>query len=131
MEKCNPRGRDCIEENFTLTFNCSVNCEGIYADVQWMGEKVERKIGKRGVEQDKKKYRRLITEYNHFKENIVQHFRFNDTAGSNFGKFQYFSMEEFSLSQERRYQVPPIFPVLLLFILSTYIAILPIPSCLC
>ena len=81
MEKCSPRGRDCIEGNFTLTFNCSVNCEGIYADVQWVEDKIadeERTVGKRGMEQDKKKYMRLITEYNHFKENIVQHFRFSD-----------------------------------------------------
>ena len=30
-----PKGRDCIERNFTRTFNCNATCEGIYADVEW------------------------------------------------------------------------------------------------
>ena len=34
MSKCGPKGRDCIEKNFTHTFNCNMTCEGIYADVQ-------------------------------------------------------------------------------------------------
>ena len=41
MEICGPKGRDCIEGNFTLTFNCSLSCEGVYADVQWIGNAVE------------------------------------------------------------------------------------------
>ena len=36
MEKCSPEGRDCIENKSTSTFNCSVACGGIYADVQWV-----------------------------------------------------------------------------------------------
>ena len=40
MEKCSPEGRDCIERNFHLTFNCSVTCEGVYADVQWKDEPI-------------------------------------------------------------------------------------------
>ena len=101
FEKCSPSERDCIEGNFTLKFNCRVNCEGIYADVQWVEEGIygykeenfaeeDRTIGKRGVEQDRKKYMRLISEYKHFKENVVQHFRFNDTLGYNFGRFLHF-----------------------------------------
>ena len=35
MEKCNPKGRDCIEKNSAQTFNCSATCEGVYADVLW------------------------------------------------------------------------------------------------
>ena len=38
---CSPEGRDCIERNSTKSFNCSTTCEGIYADVQWVGKKVE------------------------------------------------------------------------------------------
>ena len=40
MKKCSPEGRDCIENKSSWTFNCSVACEGMYADVQWV-EKVE------------------------------------------------------------------------------------------
>ena len=32
--KCDIRGRDCIEENFSRKFYCNSTCEGIYADVQ-------------------------------------------------------------------------------------------------
>ena len=38
---CGPKGRDCIEKNSTKSFNCSTTCEGIYADVQWVGTKIE------------------------------------------------------------------------------------------
>ena len=41
MEICDPKGRDCIESNSTESFNCSMTCEGIYADVQWVGNKIE------------------------------------------------------------------------------------------
>ena len=99
METCSPGGRDCIEGNFTLTFNSIVNCEGIYADVQWVEEGIyhgsmekrieneESTVGKRGVEQDKSKYMRLSSEYNLFKDNLVQHFGFNDVTEPNFGRF--------------------------------------------
>ena len=53
MKKCSPEGRECIESTFTSTFNCSVACEGMYADVQWvenveeeMEEKVEDEVEK-------------------------------------------------------------------------------------
>ena len=35
MKNCSPEGRDCIENKLSSTFNCSVACEGMYADVQW------------------------------------------------------------------------------------------------
>ena len=38
---CRPLGRDCIERNSFSSFNCSVRCEGIYADVQWVDEPME------------------------------------------------------------------------------------------
>ena len=42
--KCSPKGRDCIEQNSTRTFDCRVNCEGIYADVEWMDERMEDEV---------------------------------------------------------------------------------------
>ena len=47
METCSPTGRDCIERNSTKSFNCSTTCVGIYADIQWVGKKIEE-----GVEDD-------------------------------------------------------------------------------
>ena len=44
MEICGPKGRDCIERNSTKSFNCSTTCEGIYADVQWVGKKIEEDV---------------------------------------------------------------------------------------
>ena len=41
---CSPTGRDCIERNSTRSFNCSTTCEGIYADVQWVGKKIEEDV---------------------------------------------------------------------------------------
>ena len=41
MKKCSPEGRDRIVNKSTSTFNCSVACEGIYADVQWVENIVE------------------------------------------------------------------------------------------
>ena len=35
MPKCSTKGRGCIEKNSIQDFNCSVTCEGIYADVHW------------------------------------------------------------------------------------------------
>ena len=44
LELCSPKGRDCIERNSTQSFNCSTTCEGIYADVQWVGKKIEEDV---------------------------------------------------------------------------------------
>ena len=41
MKKCSPAGRDCIERNTIVSFNCSVSCEGIYADVQWVNDPIQ------------------------------------------------------------------------------------------
>ena len=38
---CDERGRVCIEENSTKTFNCRTSCVGVYADVHWVGNQVE------------------------------------------------------------------------------------------
>ena len=41
---CDQKGRDCIERNSVKTLNCSTNCAGIYADVQWVGLAVEEGV---------------------------------------------------------------------------------------
>ena len=51
------------------------------------GEKVKSTFGKGVEEQDKKEYKRLITEYRKFKTKNVKHFRFNSAANlSEFGE---------------------------------------------
>ena len=117
MPICSPKGRDCIEQNFTRKFDCKVNCEGIYADVEWMDEWMDKGTegnekqtscsgengedmyttiqeivnsmkGKRGQELDKEKFKMLIAEYKAFKTKHVQHFRFDSNTSSwYFGKF--------------------------------------------
>ena len=47
---------------------------------QGLGEKVKSTIGKGIEEQDKKEYKRLITDYRKFKTKNVKHFRFNVNA---------------------------------------------------
>ena len=37
-------GRDCIERNSIESFNFSVSCKGIYADVQWVGEHMNKEV---------------------------------------------------------------------------------------
>ena len=124
IKKCSPEGRDCIENSSTCTFNCSVTCEGIYADVGWVdemgenlvedeeeisltghfGEELKKtrvmyknlkkeiemmkgSISKRGDERDRRKYMKLVSEYQQFKKNEVQHFRFNSAVhATTFGK---------------------------------------------
>ena len=49
------------------------------------GEKVKSTFGKGIEEQDKKEYKRLITEYRKFKTKNVKHFRFS--SASNLGKY--------------------------------------------
>ena len=44
-EICGPEGRDCIERNSAKSFNCSTTCEGMYADVQWVGTEIEEDEG--------------------------------------------------------------------------------------
>ena len=124
MGICDPKGRDCIEENSSKTFKCNTTCVGIYADVQWVakfsgvyqlrdenikdvlegkinddlleiiltlkseqtfmrngfGELMNIATGQRGEELDRKKFKRLISEYGKFKTKNVKHYRFNSAA---------------------------------------------------
>ena len=89
LGKCSPAERDCIERNSAETFNCSVNCEGFYADVQWAEKRTadECLTGNREEEMDKMKYSDLLSEYKDFKRSIVRHYRFNGTNKTTYGKF--------------------------------------------
>ena len=79
-KKCGPRGRDCIEKNSAETFNCSMTCEGMYADISWKAAEVK-------IEKDKEKYEELSSEYMNFKREFVKHFEFTSaTPSSMFGK---------------------------------------------
>ena len=80
MQKCGPKGRDCIENKSAQTFNCSLTCDGMCADINW-------KDGKMKDEKDKEKYTMLDSEYQNFKKENVKHFRFSSAAyWSNFGE---------------------------------------------
>ena len=57
MEICGPKGRDCIERNSSRSFNCSTTCEGIYADVQWVGKKIEEIEGEEAEEDVETEFR--------------------------------------------------------------------------
>ena len=84
MEKCTPRGRDCIERFSTSTFNCSVTCEGIFADT------VRSNIDNQDSEQiDQEKYQRLLTEYKNLKRKTCKHYRFNSNM-TKYSKFRSF-----------------------------------------
>ena len=53
MAKCDPNGRECIERHSALVFNCSVDCEGIYADtVHWAVDKTEEEMEDKVSEED-------------------------------------------------------------------------------
>ena len=101
LEKCSPNGRDCIENDFTQTFNCTVTCEGIYADVEWVkGEDpMEMTNGKRNRRWQKEKMDllKLISEYKEFKRAHFQHFRFNSEASTTmFGNFCFLIFQKIS-----------------------------------
>ena len=70
------KGRDCIEQNAILSFNCQTACDGMYADTaKWEDKTLENVI------------KPLVSEYRAFKQNNVRHFKFNSAATStHFGK---------------------------------------------
>ena len=62
MEICGPKGRDCIERNSTKSFYCSTTCEGIYADVQWVGKKIEDEMKDEAQEDFESKFKGEVGE---------------------------------------------------------------------
>ena len=41
---CDPKGRDCIEENSLSTFDCNSTCVGIYADIQFVKKSMKDEL---------------------------------------------------------------------------------------
>ena len=72
--------------NANRNFNCSISCEGIYADTQWTEEALNS--DKEEEEEDENaqslsgmdNLRRLIKEYKELKKKDVRHLRFDVTA---------------------------------------------------
>ena len=86
---CNFKFQDCIVKNAEKTFNCSVSCRGIYADVEFADERVLQV--KNGLNQreevDRAKLMKVIEEYQDNKERYLRNFQFNAYSNSStFGK---------------------------------------------
>ena len=80
--------QDCLETDASKIFNCSVACQGIYADVEWSDEKVIGENAKKenGEELDKAKLLKLIEEFQEKKKRYVRNFKFTaDPNSSTFG----------------------------------------------
>ena len=81
---------DCLETDASKIFNCSVACQGIYADVEWSDEKVVGEEGKKenGEELDKAKLLKLVEEFQEKKKRYVRNFKFTaDPNSSTFGNY--------------------------------------------
>ena len=80
MNLCSPEGRDCIEKKSAEPFNCSMTCDGIYADIN-------RKVAEMEDGIDKEKYEEMKSEYLNFKKEHVKQFRFcSSSSSSMFGE---------------------------------------------
>ena len=93
---CDQKGRSCIEQWASQSFNCSVACDGIFVDIEW--EEDDILTGEGGSTNNKdtmnvkgkgkgdllnrKMFARLVEEYVAFKRNRVQHIRYDAEAGS-------------------------------------------------
>ena len=101
-----------MEENVNKNFSCSVTCQGIYADVQMVKErltktsrkeqnsnedlpttvdnkvlldeieKLRASIGGEEQEEDNKKVSRLVQQYQDFKKKNLPNFLFNPEKGT-------------------------------------------------
>ena len=80
--------QDCLEKYASGTFNCSVACEGIYADVAWIDVELLKKKPRtgNGVELNREKLFQIIQEYRDKKAKFVKNFAFNATKYP-FGRF--------------------------------------------
>ena len=124
---CDPNGRECIESKSREKFNCSVNCEGIHADVQYMENEVNLKLPEGNHELSSVAHNgngvnfehllRMVDEYTRYKKSEVTSFGFNPTAfQSQFGKAIFVHLHpayHFSISpisilhfQGKRFQSP-------------------------
>ena len=94
--RCDPKGRECIEKNFSESFDCLPTCEGVYADLQWLDEQLptEEDDGERenkALTVIKAKLSGIMDQYNKYKKTTVRHFRFNASAiNKTFGKAYFY-----------------------------------------
>ena len=51
VKMCDPRGRDCIEQNPLKSFDCNTTCVGIYADVQFVKKNMKDELKVEKVEE--------------------------------------------------------------------------------
>ena len=51
---CDPKGRDCIEKDFSKNFDCNTTCVGIYADVEWVKKDIEAEISEEKTDETMK-----------------------------------------------------------------------------
>ena len=95
---CTPEGRTCIEKNSGQNFSCSVNCVGMYADIQRTHEDTAdienhammTNIRGKGQEANRKKIEKLVHEYNAYKKSKLRNFKFNPArASAQFGEFSH------------------------------------------
>ena len=117
---CNTKGRSCIDQWSSESFNCSVACDGIFVDIEW--EEDDVLTGKGGLANNnigmnrkgkgdllnRNMFASLVEEYIAFKRNHVKHFRYDVKAESaNYGKIlvSLLLSNNDSLNQELRYQL--------------------------
>ena len=111
-EICDPKGWDCMGENGHKNFSCSVTCQGIYADVRMVKERLTKtpikehnsieeipttseiqvllneieklrgSIGGEEQEEDNKKISQLVEQYKEFKKKNLPNFLFNPQKGT-------------------------------------------------
>ena len=80
---CDFGGRDCMEGNHTLTFNCSATCQGVYADVDW----VETEMQGWWEKNENLNLHEMVEKYQRYKRENLINIRFNATkASSKYGK---------------------------------------------
>ena len=84
---CLPPGRDCFNRLAHQTFNCSVSCDGTYADIERVEEGiVAAQIGDH--EEEMNALQLLVKEYEDYKKRYTESLMFNATASfSNYGGF--------------------------------------------
>ena len=87
LEICNPEGRDCIESNSDKNFNCIDTCQGLHADVDLVGDKVDliSDAGTKGNGESRQHFLKMIEEYRTFKNNSVKSFIFNASGTTQYG----------------------------------------------
>ena len=83
MTPCLPEGRDCYKRPISTNSSCLVNCDGIYADIQF----VKSSSGEK--RREKKALQILIEAYNAYKEAQVKNLVLEDNLRPRVGRVPY------------------------------------------